>query len=86
MWYRWPVSTQIAVRLPDEIVEFIDEMVAAGQADSRAEVVQRALRRERRRIEADRDAAIYAADNTAGLPDEFSAMRAHATRRTLDID
>jgi len=44
------------VPLPDDIVEFIDGLVAGGQATSRAVVVERALDRERRRVSAARDA------------------------------
>jgi Arc/MetJ-type ribon-helix-helix transcriptional regulator len=47
--YRAGMSTQIAVRLPDEIVAFIDQKVGAKHAPSRAAVVVRALERERRR-------------------------------------
>lgn len=52
------VSTQIAVRLPDELVEYVDARVAAGEA-SRAAVVAKALRRYRRQLLAEQDAEIY---------------------------
>lgn len=52
------VSTQIAVRLPDELVDWIDEQVRAG-AGSRAAVTTKALRRYQRLLEAERDAEIY---------------------------
>lgn len=55
------VRRQIAVRLPDELVTFIDEAVGAGEAASRAEVVERALKRERRRMIAERDIALLQA-------------------------
>jgi len=54
------MSTQIAVRLPDEIVAFLDDQVREQHAPSRAAVVLRALERERRRHIAARDAAILA--------------------------
>jgi Arc/MetJ-type ribon-helix-helix transcriptional regulator len=54
------MSTQIAVRLSDDMVAFIDELVRRGDASSRAAVVSRALERERRRKTAERDAAILA--------------------------
>jgi Arc/MetJ-type ribon-helix-helix transcriptional regulator len=54
------MSKQIAVRLPDEIVEFVDEIVEAGEERSRAAVVTRALQRERRRAVAMHDAEILA--------------------------
>lgn len=47
------MSTQIAVRLPDAQVAFLDREVSQGHATSRAELVSRALRRmERERIAA----------------------------------
>jgi Arc/MetJ-type ribon-helix-helix transcriptional regulator len=75
------MSTQIAVRLPDEVVAFIDDLVAHGDAGSRAQVVSRALERERRRLRAERDAVIYAAD---GPDPEMDAFVAHTSRRSLD--
>jgi Arc/MetJ-type ribon-helix-helix transcriptional regulator len=54
------MSKQIAVRLPEELVEFVDEMVDSGGGRSRAAVVTRALDRERRRMIAARDAEILA--------------------------
>jgi Arc/MetJ-type ribon-helix-helix transcriptional regulator len=60
------MSTQITIRLPEELVEFVDNQVNAGDAASRAAVVAVALRHERRRLAAVRDAAIYASTE----PDE----------------
>ncbi|MEI6620942.1 MAG: ribbon-helix-helix domain-containing protein [Actinomycetes bacterium] len=54
------MSTQIAVRLPDDLVRFVDELVESGQATSRAAIVTKALERERRRALATRDAEILA--------------------------
>lgn len=55
------MSQQIAVRLPEGLVEFVDEQVQAGAEPSRAAVVAKALERERRRTLAARDAEILAA-------------------------
>jgi Arc/MetJ-type ribon-helix-helix transcriptional regulator len=55
------MSKQIAVRLPDELVRFVDEIVEAGDQPSRAAVVTKALERERRRVAAARDAQLLAA-------------------------
>lgn len=52
------MGTQIAVRLPDALVAYIDDLVRSGRASSRASVVIRALERERRRELAERDIAI----------------------------
>lgn len=50
-----PVSTQIAVRLPDELVAYIDKAVAAGRVKSRAELVARLIARDARRQRAEED-------------------------------
>jgi Arc/MetJ-type ribon-helix-helix transcriptional regulator len=50
------VSTQIAVRLPDEVVAFLDRTVAAGKAPSRAALVASAVEREMRRQAGEQDA------------------------------
>jgi Arc/MetJ-type ribon-helix-helix transcriptional regulator len=59
-WYRLGMSKQIAVRLPDELVDFVDDVVNSGAGRSRAAVVTQALERERRRAIAARDAGILA--------------------------
>jgi predicted transcriptional regulator len=77
------MSKQIAVRLPDELVDFVDEIASAGTGRSRASVVAQALERERRRVVAARDAEILArtgpdreleglAEHTARLPSELA--------------
>lgn len=52
------MSTQIAVRLPDKMVAFLDRTVASGQAPSRAAVVASAVEREMRRLLAEQDAHV----------------------------
>lgn len=54
------MTRQIAVRLPDELVEFLDSVVSTGQAPSRAAVVSSAVEREMRRLLAENDARILA--------------------------
>jgi hypothetical protein len=54
------MSTQIAIRLPDEIVEFVDAQVSSGAARSRADFIWHAIKREQRRLAAEHDALIYA--------------------------
>ena len=67
------MTRQITVRLPDDLVEFIDQMVQSGQAISRAAVVARAVERERRQQFAEHDAAILA---SAGRDPEFDQLAA----------
>ncbi|TYL55302.1 hypothetical protein FXB39_02825 [Nocardioides sp. BGMRC 2183] len=62
------MSTQIAVRLPDDLVAWIDEQVAAG-GGSRAAVTTKALIRYQRQVIAARDAEIYR--QTGGYPDLY---------------
>ena len=70
------MSKQIAVRLSDDLVDFVDEQVRSGAGRSRAAVVTRALERERRRVIAARDVEILAASgpdpDLAGLA-EYAA-------------
>jgi Arc/MetJ-type ribon-helix-helix transcriptional regulator len=49
------MTTQIAVRLPDEMVAFLDRTVATGKASSRAALVAAAVEREMRRQAAEQD-------------------------------
>lgn len=49
------MSTQIAVRLPDELVAYVDRAVAAGRVKSRAELVARLIERDARRHRAEED-------------------------------
>lgn len=75
------MSKQIAVRLADDLVEFVDEIVGAGGEPSRAAVVARALERERRRVIASRDAEILAA---TGPDPELAGLAAHAVGVPFD--
>jgi Arc/MetJ-type ribon-helix-helix transcriptional regulator len=79
------VSTQIAVRLPDEIVEFVDLEVAAKRAPSRAAVVARALERERRRRLALADAEILKRSGQDARADGFDRLAEHAARLEIDL-
>ena len=49
------MSTQIAVRLPDELVAHVDRAVASGRVKSRAELVSRLIARDARRQRAEED-------------------------------
>jgi Arc/MetJ-type ribon-helix-helix transcriptional regulator len=65
------MSTQIAIRLPEEMVAFLDKAVAEGKAASRAALVGVALEREMRRLAAQSDAAIL---RERGSADELDAL------------
>lgn len=72
------MTTQITIRIPDDLVAFVDQ-----QGGSRASVIAHALRHERRRLAAERDAAIYA--STEPDPD-MTALSAWASAHPPAID
>lgn len=78
------MTMQVALRLPDELVGFMDQLVRRGEAPSRASVVTRALEHEQRRITALRDAQILA--QSVGLRDEFDDLAEYAARLPMDLD
>ena len=75
------MSKQIAVRLSDELVEFVDDVVGSGAERSRAAVVTRALERERRRSVAARDAEILA---WTGPDPELQGLAEYAAGQSPD--
>jgi Arc/MetJ-type ribon-helix-helix transcriptional regulator len=77
------MSTQIAVRLPDDTVAFLDRLVAEKKAASRAEIIARALERERRREMAARDAAILA---ESGEDPDLAGLITYMTGHPVDPD
>lgn len=52
------MSVQMTIRVDDELAVFIDQATKAGEG-SRADVINRAIKREIRRRAAQRDAQIY---------------------------
>lgn len=70
------MTIQITVRLPDELVTFVDAEVARGAVRSRADAVAKALARERRRQIALADVAILG--QRAGDPDLDELAEHHA--------
>jgi Arc/MetJ-type ribon-helix-helix transcriptional regulator len=78
------MTTQITVRLPDDLVRFADQLVASGRRSSRAHVVASALEREQRRVIAERDATIYAALESTADPD-LDALATYGVRAAVDL-
>lgn len=68
------MSTQIAVRLPDELVSYVDELVRDG-GGSRARIVTQALQLHRRQVRAEQDARIL---EELGDYDDFDDLPQHA--------
>ncbi|MFZ2526302.1 MAG: antitoxin [Rhodococcus sp. (in: high G+C Gram-positive bacteria)] len=79
-------TQQIAIRLPADLVAFLDDEVGSEHARSRADVVARALRHEQRRLIAERDVAILAAWRDREDPDHLDSLADHASATPLDID
>jgi len=77
------MSIQIAIRLPEDTVAFLDRLVAEKKAASRTEVVARALEREQRRELAARDAAILA---DVGEDPDLAGLIRYMTRNPVDPD
>jgi Arc/MetJ-type ribon-helix-helix transcriptional regulator len=77
------MTKQIAVRLPEDLVAFVDETVRSGDAASRAVVVTRALERERRRAVAARDAEILQRE---GDDADLNALAEYVARLPLDLE
>ncbi|MBC7597002.1 MAG: antitoxin [Kineosporiaceae bacterium] len=77
------MTKQIAVRLPDDIVEFIDRLVGEGVESSRAAVVARAVERERRRDRAARDVRIL---KRSAVSDDLDELAKYASTVQSDLD
>lgn len=78
------MSKQITVRLPDELVDFMDQLVADEKATSRASVVARAMERERRRELAARDLALLTEHGEAPDLDGLAAAASGTVLTDLD--
>ena len=71
------MTVQISLRLPDDLVEFLDRSVSTGAAGSRADLVSVALEREKRRQAALVDAAIVNAEVPQDDLDSLVEWTAH---------
>lgn len=67
------MSIQIAVRLPDELVEYVDSLVQRG-AGSRAAIVTRALNLYQQQLHGEADARIL---EESGDYEDFDELIAH---------
>lgn len=72
------MTTQIAVRLPDDLVEFLDKTVSHGDAPSRAAIVTEALEAERRRQAAIHDVRLL---GEAGTEDDLDDLVTWSARQ-----
>lgn len=74
------MTTQIAVRLPETMVAWLDAEVAAGNASSRAALVALAVEREMRQRVALADADILRASGDDDDLDDLATWAASSTR------
>ena len=73
------MSTQIAVRLPDDLVAYVDQAVASGRVRSRAELVSRLIARDARRHRAEQDLQRLTAAGALYDPDALAIAVAVAS-------
>ena len=81
------MSVQMTIRVDDDLATFVDQAARAG-GDSRADVINRAIRHEVRRLAAARDAEIYAAGADPDLDSDaygaWAARNAGQVKSELD--
>jgi Arc/MetJ-type ribon-helix-helix transcriptional regulator len=77
------MTRQISVRIDDDLIAFADQLVKDKKIKSRNAIVNDALRREKRRVDGERDAEIY---RKYGEDPELVAMVQYCAHRPLDID
>jgi len=76
------MTIQITVRLPNDLVDFVDSEVASGVVTSRADAVARALVRERRHRTALADVAIL---RSGVQDDDLDSLAAHTAAHPIDL-
>lgn len=78
------MSIQIAVRLPDQLVNSLDELVTSGAARSRASVIERALLRELRYQRMLQEVEIL--NSGLGADDDLESLARLSSDVVLDVD
>jgi Arc/MetJ-type ribon-helix-helix transcriptional regulator len=78
------MSTQIAVRLPDELVAYVDKAVADGRVRSRAELVTRLIERDARRQRAEDDLALLIEKGLAQDPEALAIARSTSATAVVE--
>lgn len=81
------MTVQMTIRVDDDLAAFVDQAAKSGEG-SRADVINRAIRREVRRRAAERDAQIYASRADPDLESDaymtWAAGNAGRVRSALD--
>ena len=78
------MSIQIAVRLPSQLVNSLDELVDSGAARSRASVIERALLRELRYQRIVQEVEIL--NSEIGADEDLDSLARFGSRLPLDVD
>jgi Arc/MetJ-type ribon-helix-helix transcriptional regulator len=78
------MSIQIAVRLPDQLVNSLDELVDSGAARCRASVIERALLRELRYQRMLQEVEILNSD--LGAQEDLDSLARLSSNVVLDLD
>jgi Arc/MetJ-type ribon-helix-helix transcriptional regulator len=78
------MSIQIAVRLPDQLVNSLDELVNSGAARSRDSVIERALLRELRYQRMLQEIEILNSDN--GTNEDFDSLARLSSYVALNVN
>jgi Arc/MetJ-type ribon-helix-helix transcriptional regulator len=78
------MSIQIAVRLPDQLVNSLDELVDSGAARSRASVIERALLRELRHQRMLQEVEIL--NSKIGADKDLDSLAQFSSNVALDVD
>lgn len=79
------MSIQIAVRLPEDLVAYVDQAVAEGRVKSRADLVARLIARDARRRRAELDLQLLVEKGVLA-DDEMLAIARATSATTLPID
>ena len=81
------MTVQMTIRVDKDLAAFVDQAARAGEG-SRADVINRAIKREIRRRAAERDAQIYAASTDPDLESDAYAtwMARNAGEVSADLD
>ena len=78
------MSIQIAVRLPDQLVNSLDELVTSGAARSRSSVIERALLRELRYQHMLQEVEIL--NSGLGVDGDLESLARLSSDVVLDVD
>ncbi len=77
------MSKQIAVRLPEDLVKFVDALVAKGEVPSRAAAVVRALTHEQRRMRIAEDVATL---SRSRVTDDLDELAEYGVHQPIELD